>query len=68
MIIKMIFEKNLNRLIRAPGVPQEPESGRMKTTARKKGIRADAESLLGVLIKLNYDRIVALLLYEVVFL
>jgi hypothetical protein len=53
MIIKMIFEKNLNRLIRVPGVPQEPESGRMKTTARKKGIRADAESLLGVLIKLN---------------
>jgi hypothetical protein len=54
MIIKMIFEKNLNRLIRVPGVPQEPESGRMKTTARKKGIRADAESLLGVLIKQTY--------------
>lgn len=49
----MIPEKSLNRLIRVPGVPQEPESGRMKTTARKKGIRTDAESLLGVLIKLN---------------
>jgi len=28
-----------------------------KTPARKKGTRAEAESLLGVLIKLNYDRI-----------
>jgi len=54
--------------IRIPGVPQRLIQSGQKISTRKKGIRAEAESLLGVLIKLNYHRIVALLLYEVVFL
>ena len=42
--------------IRIAGVPQENQAGLVKTSARKKGIRAEAESLLGVLIKLNLSQ------------
>jgi len=42
--------------IRIPGVPQQISPAGQKTSARKKGIRAEAESLSGVLIiKLNYS-------------
>ncbi len=53
------LKKNSRAGSRFLGVPQVNQAGLVKTSARKKGIRAEAESLLGVLIKLNYDRIVS---------